>query len=230
MRKAAPRAVLPNGNPKAKTKTPAVTEAVALADIFEFGGKLLQTGDLDPAYTALWKAELPSDQLKRVLLPYCLFYHLGVAAKLSESEGRAYWKQMLEAAADDDRWPRSRERRHFLKDPCVRAVETLSSLYPSAEALVDSLLVPEPGSTVLTASVVMKRVRKLPQFGPWSAWKFADLAERLGLAAIEFADNVPLYEDPKAALVRLGGDPARRSTLRRFRRHRDRSGLVTSRK
>lgn len=75
--------------------------------IFEFGEQLLETRDLDPSYVGICGAHLPSDQLKRVLLPYCLFYHAGVAAKLSESEGKAFWDGMLAAAANaDDSWPR----------------------------------------------------------------------------------------------------------------------------
>ncbi len=114
--------------------TPVPTEpmmtatVISATGIFTFGEALLRTNDLDPAYVAIHRANLPPDQQKRLVLAFCLFYSLGVAAKLSEYEGPAYWKQMLVAAANDDRWPRGRERRHFLKDTCVKAVRKLSTL------------------------------------------------------------------------------------------------------
>ena len=58
---------------------------ITAAGIITFGGALLRTNDLDPAYVALWGAELPLPQLKRLLLAYCLFYHLGLAAYLVNS-------------------------------------------------------------------------------------------------------------------------------------------------
>jgi hypothetical protein len=210
--KAAPRAraVLPtHGNPTSQ-------KAVAFADITTFGDALVRTNDLDPSYVAIYGADLPLPQQKRLLLALVLFYHTGVAAKLSEYEDQEFWDQMLVAAANDDRWPRGRERRHFRGKKCVEAVETLSRLASSPEALIDSLIAPVPGSIALSADVVMARAKKLPQWGPWAAFKFADLAERLGLAAIEFPDNLPLYKDPKAALARLGGEPALRRLLNHF--------------
>ena len=60
-------------------------------DIETFGRHLITTGDLDPIYTALVRAEQGGDfsvpQLCRWLLGYWCYYHAGVASFLSEKEG-----------------------------------------------------------------------------------------------------------------------------------------------
>jgi hypothetical protein len=117
------------------------------AIIFEFGDALIGAGDLDPVYVALVGAQLPEPQLSRLLLSYLSFYHLGLAAWLSEHEGENYWAAMLTAAQNDEpsplggRWPRASERRHFRGAKCVKAVEWLRNKYPEPEAPVRSLLV-----------------------------------------------------------------------------------------
>jgi hypothetical protein len=202
--------------------------------IIAFGEALLRTGDLDPVYVAIHGAQLPLPQLKRLLLAYFCFYHLGAAAYLSEREGEDFWRAVEVAARNDQpprktdmtlpdgRWPRGAERRHFRGPKCVDAVRTMS-LLASPEDVIDSLIEPVPGSDVLPADVVMERVQEWPLFGPWIAWKAADVLERLGLAAIDFpADLELLYKEPRTALAKLGGDPARTLSelINHFRRFR----------
>jgi hypothetical protein len=168
------------GNSKAKIKTTAVTaavadtavdEAVALAGVFAFGEEMLRKNALDPAYAAVHGAELPLDQVKRLVLAYCLFYHLGLAAYLSEREGAKYWRVVEEAARNDrppcetdkalsaESWPRVADRRHFRGPKCVEAVQSLARKFPRPEDLIDSLITPEPGTDVLWASMLWSALR-----------------------------------------------------------------------
>jgi len=188
--------------------------------IQEFGDALLRTGDLDPVYF-IRSAELPRDQLARLLLAYWCFYHLGAACWLSEWEGTDYWNMMLHAARNDvnarpcnmpgipqfERWPRAPERRHFRGDKCVRAVDYLSRS-ANPEMWVRAL------ENCRTEEGVMHAVSQWPQFGPWIAFKAADMMERVWGAPIKFNANIGLiYAEPRTALTMMtvrnttGGPP-----------------------
>jgi hypothetical protein len=169
--------------------------------IFTFGKRLLKTQDLDPAYTALFGAKLPWDQLYRFLLSYWSYYHVGVAAYLSERQGDHYWAAMAVAAANEaacphaERWPRGGERRHFRGEKCVRAVIRLAELYPRPEDAVERLL------ELNSAGAVMDAVKAWPMFSNWAAFKAADMLERCaGFAHQIAADVVLLYDAPRAGL------------------------------
>jgi hypothetical protein len=218
------RASKPGNNPKAKIKTPATA-----ADIITFGEALLRAQDLDPVYCAIHGAQLPPAQVKRLLVAYFCFYRLGAAAYLSEREGEDFWRAVEVAARNDrppretdmtlpdGRWPRGAERRHFRGAECVESVRTMSALASSPEALIDTLTVPVSGSDVLPANVVTERVQAWPGCGPWISFKAADLFERLGLAPIVFPVDLALIpEKPRAALAKLGGEPALRRLVNHF--------------
>lgn len=178
--------------------------------IQDFGDALVDTGDLDPVYVAIYGADLPHGQLCRLLISYWSFYHLGAAAWLSEHEGEEFWRQMRIAARNElppprirdnglvERWPRAAERRHFRGDKCVRAVHYLESR-GTAEQLVGELIRPCGGP--LTEKVIMDRIQEWPMFGPWIAFKAADMIERLGVARVQFSPDLGLmYAEPRAAL------------------------------
>ena len=184
-----------------------------------FGKALIETGDLDPVYVAIHGAKLPKNQLARLLLAYWCFYHLGVAAWLSEFEddgphGRDYWHFMKVAAANRygpndpkmhwehghgvpafDRWPRGTERRHFRGDKCVKAVEYISRL--SVNKWVARIPIVSFGS-------IVHIVQSWPLFGPWIAYKAADMLDRCAGYPIEFPlDVCLLYDEPRKGLLML---------------------------
>lgn len=191
-----------------------------IMDVRDFGDALVRTGDLDPVYIAMRSARLPEPQLCRTLLAYWCFYHLGAAAWLSEWEDQDYWHFMKVAARNPstmapnnranywrpehhapqfDRWPRASERRHFRGAKCVQAVEWLqerATLGP--ESLVQHI------ATLKTERQVMDRVQRWPMFGPWIAFKAADMLERVYGAEVKFDPNIGLlYESPRAGLEQL---------------------------
>jgi hypothetical protein len=172
-----------------------------------FGEALIKTRDLDPVYVAIHGAHLPEAQACRLLMAYWCFYHLGLAAWMSEQEGQAYWVAMEIAARDRSpnpvdgrRWPRSAERRHFRGDKCVDAIKWLARREP--ESYVRSLC------NCDTDQQVMTRVMEWPLFGPWIAFKAADMMERCAAIPIRFDPNIGLlYKEPREGLTLMGGDP-----------------------
>lgn len=184
-----------------------------MLDIRTFGDQLIRTGDLDPVYFVK-SAGLDESQMCRWLLAYWCFYHVGVASWLSEQEGVGYWNWMLGAARNDlsprsvvgpgvpDRWPRAPERRHFRGDKCVRAVEWLRDHYSVLpEDVVRWLVEFPPGQDRCDERFVMNRVLCWPMFGPWIAFKAADMMERVYGAPIQFSRDLGLmYEEPRAGL------------------------------
>lgn len=176
--------------------------------VWDFGARLIETQDLDPVYVGLAglvSKGMSTEQLARWLLAYWCFYHVGAASWLSEQEGENFWAQMTAAAANEQaapvggRWPRSAERRHFRGSKCVAAVAWFAKKSP-----VDHVL---PLTRLKTANQVMERVREWPLFGPWIAFKAADMLERCAGASITFPDDLGLvYQEPRSALDILAGE------------------------
>lgn len=198
----------------------------AKMDVRSFGDALIETRDLDPVYCGLVGAQLPEPQLCRWLLAYWCFYHVGVASALSDCEGQNYWAMMKIAAENQidphhyssqmpyklpsGRWPRAAERRHFRGQKCVDAVEWLRDNVPGdplndhpAEGWV-RLLSCRP----LTDKSIMNCVQTWPMFGPWIAFKVADMMERVYGSKIKFDPNLGLmYEEPRKGLHLLINQP-----------------------
>jgi hypothetical protein len=176
----------------------------------EFGDLLIKTQDLDPTYVGLHGAGLEVAQLSRWLLAYWCFYHVGLASWLSEHTNKDYWRWMGEAAANIarppnaryERWPRAPERRHFRGQKCVDAVDWLSKKEP--EHWVGMFL--DAPNRVRNAGAwtdkqVMKKVQDWPLFGPWIAFKVADMLERCAGVPVKFDPNIALmYDEPRAGL------------------------------
>lgn len=183
-----------------------------LIEVTRFGERLLDTGDLDPAYIALWGAKLPEDQLKRLLLAYFCFYHLGVAAFISEFEGADFFECLLQAAENKcpymvdgvmrERWPRGVERRHFRGPDCLNAVNWLRLQEPrSPENLINRLIGNVCKNAPLRLQDILDRIQAWPLFGPWIAFKAADMLERVLDVPIYFPDDLAImYKEPRAAL------------------------------
>lgn len=162
-------------------------------DLYDFGQQLVETLDLDPVYVVLWDAELDRQTLLRYLVAYWCFYHMGTAAWISESE-TGYWRRFW-AAAKSKEYPRGRERRHFRGANAYKSTEYLE------QQGVGRLLQPftsSDGQRGMTAEVAMKIVKQWVGFGPWIAFKVADMLERLDVCPIRFdTQSVFLFDSPK---------------------------------
>jgi hypothetical protein len=166
-----------------------------MLSIFEFGSKLLETEDLDPVYVTLWKSDLKKAQLDRLILAYSCFYHLGAAAKISEFSGGKFWGVLKEAALNKElKWPRGSERRHFRGKAATDSVKNLADNWGKPEDVVEYWWGRGDATSLAEFSL---RVREVRNFGPWIAFKLADIGERLG-HPISFEDcNLQIYDEPR---------------------------------
>lgn len=181
--------------------------------IEDFGQQLLETGDLDPAYGALVEAVDDFPQLYRWLLAYWCTYHVGLSSFLSEHEGSAFWDILGKAAWNNEPspigkpWPRGLERRHWRGTAAVSSFQELRSRYSRPEGFVEYLREAAP-----SYSGIVGRVQEHAQFGPWIAFKIADMLERCTDTPVDFStDDVFMFETPQKAAViwwaARNGDP-----------------------
>ena len=163
---------------------------------FAFGRVLVKTNDLDPVYNVVWKAKLRGPILRRWLLAYWCFYHVGTASWVVDQPD--YWKAMQQAAGSKE-WPRGSERRHFRGSRSTRAVQELESV--GITAIFDPLI-----GRRLTLEDVMGQVKAWHGFGDWIAFKVADMLERLALAKVSFtAGPVFMFDSPRKGAEELWG-------------------------
>ena len=167
---------------------------------YEFGQQLFETGDLDPVYIMLAQSNLSRKQMCRWLLAYWCFYHSGLCCDIVEYGD--YWSAMV--AACEPGASRASERRHFRGIKAQEAVAFLRSFLAEPEEIIDSFM--EDGCSF---QAVTARVQRLPLFGPWIAFKVADMLERILREPIDFSGcELAFYDEPRkgAALIETG-DP-----------------------
>jgi len=167
----------------------------------KFGQHLLETGDLDPVYIMLVESGLHRDppRLQRWCLAYWCFYHVGVASRIAEASPRQFYRLMKQA--DRQRWPRGAERRHFRGRTSANGIDCLHK-FGSPEKVVEYMLEP------CTFSGITERVKEFSGFGPWIAFKIADMAHSVFGLDVDYSDcTLGIYKDPRqgAALI-LHGD------------------------
>lgn len=167
-------------------------------DIYEFGKRLIETKDLDPVYVLAWETHWwhPED-VHRWLIAYWCFYHVGTASWITDpSDDEEMWERMTTAAGSSD-YPRSSERRHFRAKNATESVKYLREL--GVKGIRDDIQ--GAGTTVAD---LMKTVQRWTGFGPWIAFKVADMVERLDLRAVDFSDTGSwLYDSPREAAKTL---------------------------
>jgi Alpha-glutamyl/putrescinyl thymine pyrophosphorylase clade 2 len=183
--------------------------------IESFGLKLLQSGDLDPLYIALVGADLDEKTLWRFLFAYWCCYHAGAAAYLADCKS-SYWYEFLAMARNETltpiggRWPRGHERRHFRGDKAVNAVHAYMKRFREPEYVHDLLIPPigsHEGETIRTIPPLpferlRRRIMELPQFGPWIAFKVADMIDRVVGIPVDFtAGDVFMFDSPREAAL-----------------------------
>jgi hypothetical protein len=163
----------------------------------EFGRLLVSSGDLDPVYVMLHGAGLKGEELNRFLIGYWCFYHAGVAANLAEVGEDDFYPAARQLYRE--KCPRGFERRHFRGEAGLLALDDLERRgTPSYLMTALSGRVGIQSYEQLAASVQEWR-----GFGPWIAWKAADMLERLGLMRVDFSGAaLEMYEEPrKGALL-----------------------------
>lgn len=168
-----------------------------LFGVIAFGRALIISGDLDPVYIGLVNSDFIIHDFKRLarwLLAYWCYYHCGVSTEVSAKEGWEFWTAMREA--DERKAPRGRERRHFRGETSRKAIQYLSENYPQPERAVFGLV---DRARKNSFHEVSRLVQRWPGFGPWIAFKAADMIERTGLASVDFSvSDIELYKEPVA--------------------------------
>lgn len=174
--------------------------------IVEFGHQLIDTQDLDPVYCALASVPWSREQMARFLLSYWCFYSTGVSSYLAEMPDEDFWVAMQLAADNQEptpigtRWKRAAERRHARGAAAVRMVLELQSKYESPQSFLDFVF----DGKEQTCSAVMERVRQHYLFGPWIAFKIADMGERVLGMPITFENSeIFMFKDPTEAALML---------------------------
>lgn len=158
-------------------------------DVFTFGRKLLEAKDLDPVYALLWDWGTDGTAVQyRWLMAYWCFYDVGTASWIADQKD--YWPAM-ERAAGSKAFPRGAERRHFRG---ANALESVDWLEKYSEGDPFNLLHPILGSE-LTALQVVKHVKMWRGFGPWVAFKVADMLESVLFCEVDFSDAHDLVFD-----------------------------------
>lgn len=159
-------------------------------DVEAFGNALLDTLDLDPVYVVVYNAGLDIPLKKRWLLAYWCFYHGGVASKIADAKD--FYVEMNKA--QDEKWPRGRERRHFRGQASSNAIRWLKLQFSNPESAVDYLMEAD------TFNGVRDRITHWPLFGPWIAYKAADMIERVMGKPVSFStQDLNFYKEPAEA-------------------------------
>lgn len=178
-----------------------------MLSVNEFGAELLRSGDLDPVYIMLRDAQLPRPLLKRWIIAYTWFYHVGVASYLCE-------QPVMEAAAlqELDIFPRGSERRHFRAANarnCLnyfawrrQELKHLSPEFRQPEAIFwEWFDVQDP-----SFEGILRRIKTTPQYGPWMAFKIYDI----GVNVLYKPDMFVL---PKASALQMYSEPTKGAQL-----------------
>lgn len=174
-------------------------------NVKEFGKALLDSNDLDPIYVMLHDSGLDLTTKKLWCLAYSCYYHAGVASFCAEDPKLFYKRLRL---GHDEKWPRGAERRHFRGGTSDYVTSWLAEAYKNPAHAVN-FLVGEPYTYLgkkypalspneLTFQDVTARVKSWKYFGPWIAFKWADLIDRVLGFPVDFSNcHLDIYEAPK---------------------------------
>jgi hypothetical protein len=171
----------------------------------QFGQMLLNNGDLDPVYLALNRSQLDYDTKLRWCLAYWCFYHVGTASIIATAKSPKKYFELMKMA--DKNLPRGTERRHFRGAASKKAIAHLSNQGHPEDIVLNMLGVTGERDSEITFEDVYLSITRTPQFGPWIAFKVADMAERCLEVSVSFEDcELDMYKDPKqgAALIDAG--------------------------
>jgi len=190
-----------------------------MMEVEDFGRLLIETGDLDPVYVALNRMRWPGGfaQRDRWLQAYWCCYHVGASCWLAEVPD--FWGFMRLAAVNErpsplgGRWPRAAERRHWRGQAAIDSVNDLERRYGNPNAPDKSWsMVRYCGFDVeredihqpkVPLALIEARVKEHTGFGPWIAFKVADMLERCCGVPVEFGNAPMFYDSPKKAALAL---------------------------
>jgi hypothetical protein len=166
----------------------------------EFGRQLIETRDLDPIYVMLNNAPISWDTKARFCLAYWMFYHAGVAARIAEPD-EDFWDSVW--LAQDNKWPRGTERRHFKARNSENAIDYMMKWLQdrntdSPEVLVGWLIKGDgPYAPPVPYTEIRDRVMTLVGFGPWIAFKVADMIDAVLETEVSFQGaEQHFFDDP----------------------------------
>ena len=166
--------------------------------VYQFGSRLLKTNDLDPIYVMLYRSQLPRSVLRRWLLSYWCFYSIETCNRILDHKD--YWKGMQEAAASSS-FKRGTERRHFRGKLAISSVEFLKA------KSVEDWFKPVESRHPISYSIVIDYIKTWRGFGPWIAFKVADMLDRLGFCQILFdyqaQSKIMMFDSPKEGAIRV---------------------------
>lgn len=173
-----------------------------VTDYIEFGNSLIASGDLDPIYGmlnhAVGRSVMDQPTLHKFLVAYWCYYSAATAARIAESPN--FYASMF--AANAYNWSHGFERRHFRGDAAINSIRSLEAM-GSPSDIITYL----SRGTPLTFDMVSGRAQTFHLFGPWIAWKIADMLERVLHFPVDFSNaSLGIYKDPRqgAALIATG--------------------------
>lgn len=161
-----------------------------------FVNKKLSIGDVEPMYGAIVEA-VPSRATREMLcMGEGLADHLGLAATMAEGPASSFWER---AEAFVRQGQRGGARRHFRSTKALRAIEELDRRFP----VLHSFFAGMPD----TWAEARKYITDCPEFGNFSAFKIADMAERTCGVRIDFsaATIKDLSKFPRRGLALAAG-------------------------
>lgn len=183
-------------------------------NVTTFGRQLITSGDLDPVYIAMVKAPWDDGRHRaRFLIAYWCFYHVGFACYAADQQ-HGFWEVMMDAALNTSeapiggRWPRSSERRHARGAQGIKMVQDLRAYYyDRPEAMIETITANGHLATTedpISYKLIAERAMKHTLFGPWIAFKIADMVDRcLGIPVSFDQAEVFMFKDPTKAALKL---------------------------
>lgn len=175
----------------------------------DFGTQLLETGDLDPIYIMLQRANLPQGTLHKWVLAYWCFYHAGLCSFLAEQPHDMYWNKMAEYAYKS---PRGTERRHFRGVKAEQSIQWLRNTYHNS---VDNLMATWFAAPTFPA--VAYAATQAPLFGPWIAFKVADMGERVLGFPVDFSNaDLGFHISPRAGAALIDSEATLPTLIKRL--------------
>jgi hypothetical protein len=173
-----------------------------LAKCINFGRQLIKTGDLDPLYIALRNTDMTPSQKANWCMAYWLFYDVQVATDAT-TYAKFHRHNIFEyLLCNYPTLTRGTERRHFRGEKGSNALEAMDRKYGRADKAIEDWF------QHLEYGTLAKTVQRNEQFGPWIAFKVADMGEAVLGYDVDFSDcKLGIYREPyRAAQLLLTGD------------------------
>lgn len=164
----------------------------------EFGRKLILTHDLDPVYVMIHSADKHGKLTYSDLVNWCVIYwccyHCGVSTAMTQLThvGKNIWDMLEDVATNKTmKWPRGTERRHFRGDNATAMVRDLRERYTDAKEFLEHL------KAYKSFKGLSAFIQEHTGFGPWIAFKIADMMERVLYTPIDFTSaDLMMYDEP----------------------------------